>query len=216
MLFLIFPFFFFFFFSKLFFWQLYGSFIAAGFLFLRVSSVISRKIKIRGDYFRCCRWLLSLFHQEKYFFQYFFRWIFLFHFFFFNKKKRWFKSYSKVYRDFRGSLFFFFGFFKISKRREVEWEKRNVAELNPRARGLTVSSGPISSSKAFSLLPAPSSPCQSTCLSDFLRSATDFHRFFFPFIVKQPFFQNTVSHRCDDVCLFFDDENRIAFENNDT
>lgn len=113
-------------------------------------------------------------------------------------------------------LSFFFGFFKISKRREVEWEKRNVAELNPRARGLTVSSGPISSSKAFSLLPAPSSPCQSTCLSDFLRSATDFHRFFFPFIVKQPFFENTVSHECDDVCLFFDDENRIAFENNDT
>lgn len=56
---------FFFFFLKLFFWQLYGSFIAAGFLFLRVSSVISRKIKVRGNYFRCCRWLLFLFQQEK-------------------------------------------------------------------------------------------------------------------------------------------------------
>lgn len=136
--------------------------------------------------------------------------------FFLIKRKDGLNHILKFIEIFVGLSFFFFGFFKISKRREVEWEKRNVAELNPRARGLTVSSGPISSSRAFSLLPAPSSPCQSTCLSDFLRSATDFHRFFFPFIVKQPFFQNTVSHECDDVCLFFDDENRIAFENNDT
>lgn len=128
--------------------------------------------------------------------------------FFLSKKKRWFKSYSKVYRDFRRSLFFFFfGFFKIFKRREVEWEKRNVAELNPRARGLTVSSGPISSSKAFSLLPAPSSPCQSTCLSDFLHLS-----------LSTLSLKTLYRTGCDGVCpcRVFHDENRIAFENSDT
>lgn len=144
---------------------------------------------------------------------------FSFLFFFLSKKKRWFKSYSKVYRDFRGSLFFFFfGFFKIFKRREVEWEKRNVAELNPRARGLTVSSGPISSSKAFSLLPAPSSPCQSTCLSDFLRSATDFHDFSSHLSLSTLSLKTLCRTGCDGVCpcRVFHDENRIAFENSDT
>lgn len=139
--------------------------------------------------------------------------------FFLSKKKRWFKSYSKVYRDFRRSLFFFFfGFFKIFKRREVEWEKRNVAELNPRARGLTVSSGPISSSKAFSLLPAPSSPCQSTCLSDFLRSATDFHDFSSHLSLSTLSLKTLCRTGCDGVCScrVFHDENRIAFENSDT
>lgn len=53
--------------------------------------------------------------------------------------------------------------------REWCWEKKkNVAELNPRARGLTVSSGPISSLKAFALLAATSSLLSfiATCLWD--------------------------------------------------
>ena len=57
-------------------------------------------------------------------------------------------------------------------------ERRRIAELNPRARGLTVSSGPISSLKAFALLSCNFFPQCQRPFRRFLRSRSS--EIFFP------------------------------------